>query len=323
MTFTKLFLALTLFTSGSAALAGSELIVPEKITDDDFRFTSKQCQLQLDVNPQVGGRISQLLFDKRNVMTPYACGSSYNPRSQCNGSGSTFWTSPQRAWPVAPWPPVLSLDGAPYTSQIKRKHVFMSSGSNDALGAFVEKDISIDESHCIINLKYTLNASRAVTWAPWEITRVPRGGIAFFAVGDKDKFAAGPLAPRVTMSKDESIAWFDDTGIPALNSVGGSKLIADGRGGWLAYVLDKRLFIKRFPDVPVESIAPNEGDVEIYAGADFLELEVQGKYTALKEYEQLPWNVTWQVVKIPKTVKIAAGSESLLKFVRDQLASLH
>ena len=58
-------------------------------------------------------------------------------------------------------------------------------------------------------------------------------------------------------------------------------------------------------------------------GADFLELEVQGKYTALKEYEQLPWNVTWQVVKIPKTVKIAAGSESLLKFVRDQLASLH
>lgn len=306
--------------SSQITIAGNILAVPQKIAEDDYRFVSAQCHLQLDVNPQIGGRITQLLVDHQAIIWPYACKTAqYNANANCNGSGSTFWTSPQRGWPVASWPPVVSVDGGAYSVHIKHKHLMMNSAGDDALGANVEKDIAVDNSRCTISLRYTINAARSIEMAPWEITRVPRGGIALFPIGDSSKFAAGPLAPRITKTNDSSIAWFDDTNIPALNSVGGAKLIADGREGWLAYVFRKKLFIKKFADVPAEAIAPNEGDVEIYPGQDFLELEVQGRYTPLKQYEQLPWAVEWRVVKVPKSVKIAAGSESLLKFVREQL----
>jgi len=320
MTLRIYLMASLLFITSEIIQAGTVLVAPTKITEDDYRFNSASCGLQLDVNPKIGGRIAQLTFEKHIVVMPYAChGDSYDGRAACNGSGSTFWTSPQRAWPVASWPPVASLDGGTYSVQLKRKHLVLTSASDEALGANVEKDISIDESRCAVNLRYTINAARSVQLAPWEITRVPRGGIALFPVGETSKFAAGPLAPRITISTDAAIAWFDDTNSPTLNSVGGAKLIADGRDGWLAYVRDKTLFLKKFADVAAEAIAPNEGDVEIYPGDDFLELEVQGRFTSLKQYEQLPWNVEWRVVKVPKSVKIAVGSESLLKFVRDEL----
>ena len=316
----KNILTLTLLSISNIATAAT-LITPQKITEDDYRFSSAVCHLQLDVNPQTGGRITQLIFDKHTIMTPYGCNGKYDGHASCNGSGSTFWTSPQRAWPVASWPPVVSVDGGPYAVQTKHKHLLMSSASDDALGANVDKDISIDEPHCTISLRYTINAARSVEMAPWEITRVPRGGIALFPVGDDSKFAAGPLSPRISRTSDSAIAWFDDTTTPLMNSVGGAKLIADGREGWLAYVRDKKLFIKKFSDVPASKLAPNEGDVEIYPGDTFLELEVQGPYTLLKQYDQLPWTVEWRIVNVPKSVKIAVGSESLLKFVREQVSS--
>ena len=293
----------------------------QKISDSDYRISAPECHLQLDVNPAIGGRIAGLKFNNKEIVTHYACAAdTYDPRSACNGSGSTFWTSPQRAWPLASWPPVASVDGNPYSIKIRRKHLLMSSSSNDALGASIDKDISINDSTCAINLRYVINASRTVTLAPWEITRVPRGGIAFFPLGDAQHFTAGPQAAHITQIQD--IVWFDDTGMENIGA-GGAKLIADGKDGWLAYAADGHLFLKKFADVAVDKIAPDEGDVEIFAGKDFLELEAQGGYATLKEYGQLPWTVEWRVIKIPKSVKVKVGSESLLKFVRDQLSSRH
>ncbi|MES1196601.1 MAG: hypothetical protein ABUL58_06625, partial [Steroidobacter sp.] len=143
-------LLIVMLCNAPLAMAGSVLVTPQMAADDDYRFISTQCHLQLDVNPLIGGRITQLLFDKHAVVTPYACGTAYDGRAACNGSGSTFWTSPQRAWPVASWPPVVSVDGGPYSVHIKRKHLLMSSAGDDALGASVDKDISVDDSHCTI-----------------------------------------------------------------------------------------------------------------------------------------------------------------------------
>jgi hypothetical protein len=200
----------------------------------------------------------------------------------------------------------------------------MSSSSNDALGASIDKDITIDAAKCSINLRYVINASRAVTLAPWEITRVPRGGMAFFPLrgdkSDEQHFTTGSQAVHITQI--QNIVWFDDTAMENVGT-GGAKLIADGKDGWLAYVAGGNLFLKKFADVAIDNIAPDEGDVEIYAGKDFLELQAQGAYTSLKEYEQLSWSVEWRVAKIPKSVKIKVGSETLIKFVREQLSSRH
>jgi len=311
--------ALSLFVGAAIAGESSRIV---QTTTDDYRLNAPSCRLVLDVNPKVGGRITRLQFDDQDIIRPYSCDSThYMPRSPCNGSGSTFWTSPQRAWPNGGWPPVESVDGAAFSASIRNNHLQLMGPVNEALGASVDKDIAIDEARCVINLQYTIHASHVLNAAPWEITRVTRGGLAVFPLGDKSKLSDAPLQPFVKVANDD-IAWFDDLQHGAKPSKGGEKLIADGREGWLAYALHDKLFIKAFKDVPVELLAPNEGDIEIYADGEFLELEQQGDYTSIAADGSLSWPVQWRVIAIPKSVKIETGSESLLKLIRDEVAKL-
>jgi len=196
----------------------------------------------------------------------------------------------------------------------------MRGSENAVFGASVEKDFSADDKACSIALRYTIKASKPIAAAPWEITRVPRGGIAFFPQGDSTRLAAGPLSPytSTTAANTASIVWVDDTSKGAPVPVGGAKLVADGAGGWLAYALHDVLFIKRFTDVPPAAFAPKEGDIEVYPGSDYLELEVQGAYTQLNAGDSIPWTVQWRAVAIPSTVSVTVGSATLLEFAQQQ-----
>jgi hypothetical protein len=103
------------------------------------------------------------------------------------------------------------------------------------------------------------------------------------------------------------------------SSPDGSKLAADGMGGWTAYVLGGNLFLKRFTDVPANQQAPGEGEVGVYPGAGFLEFEVQGPYTSVPASGKLAWSIAWTAVKVPSSVTIAVGSSSLVDFARQTL----
>jgi Domain of unknown function (DUF4380) len=307
-------------SSGATAM---HPVVPSKISDSDYRFKMTACHLVMDVNPKIGGRVSTLMIGSENIITPYGCGTgAYNGGAACNNSGSTFWTSPQAAWPSGTWPPISSIDGNAYAPNVNGDHLIMTGSDNAALGARVDKDFSADDKTCSIALRYTIKASKPIAAAPWEITRVPRGGIAFFPEGESTRLAAGPLSPytTTTIATTLSIVWVDDSAKAAPVPAGGAKLVADGTGGWLAYALHDVLFIKKFTHVPPALIAPREGDIEIYPGSDYLELEVQGAYTQLNVGDSIPWTVQWRAVTIPSTVSVTVGSATLLAFARQQAA---
>jgi hypothetical protein len=176
----------------------------------------------------------------------------------------------------------------------------------------MSKDYAADATTGWITIAYTINAARAIHAAPWEVSRVPRGGIVFFPAGSS--LTPGPL----TITQSSGIVWFDDASKSA-TSPDGAKLTADGSAGWTAYVLGGNLFLKKFTDVPATAQAPGEGEIGVYPGAGFLEFEVQGPYTNIAASGKLPWSINWRVVKVPTSVTIAAGSSSLVDFARQQL----
>ena len=137
--------------------------------------------------------------------------------------------------------------------------------------------------------------------APWEVSRVPRGGIVFFPAGSS--VTRGPL----TITQSSGIVWFDDAPKTA-TSPDGDKLYADGSGGWTAYVLDRNLFLKKFVDQPASAQPAGEGEVDIYPGAGFLEFEVQGPYTQIAASGNLPWSIEWKVIKVP-TSRLGRGRQ--------------
>ena len=63
----------------------------------------------------------------------------------------------------------------------------------------------------------------------------------------------------------------------------------------------------------------NEGEVDVYPGAGFLEFEVQGPYTQIAASGNLPWSIEWRVVMVPTSVTIGVGSASLVELAKPQL----
>ena len=257
-----------------------------------------------EVDPKVGARVATVSLGGTNML----------PASGTDTTtwGAVFWTSPQSGWD-SNWPPPKAIDTDAYTGGISGNHLVLDSASYAALGVSVSKDFSADSATGWITVAYTIKASKAVKAAPWENCRVQRGGLAFFPAGTS--LTKGPL----TMTESASMVWFDDASKTA-TSASGEKAVADGSGGWMAYALGGNLLLRKFTDTPASALAPSEGDDEIYPGASFLELEVQGPYTSIPAGGNLSWTVAWRIVKIPSTVTVSAGSTTLADFAKQQAA---
>jgi hypothetical protein len=275
-----------------------------------YRFTFGDVVFEID--PQTGGRVATLSVSASDLIISTghpADGGGTDPTTW----GSVFWTSPRSAWTPQTWPPPAAIDSAAYTGGISGTHVVLNGSTDTSIGVSMSKDYAADATTGLITIGYTINATKAIHAAPWEVSRVPRGGIAFFPAGSS--LTAGPL----TVTQSGGIVWFDD-GPQTATSPDGSKLSADGSGGWEAYVVGGNLFAKKFTDVPANMQAPApEGEIGVYPGAGFIEFEVQGPYTQIAAAGKLSWSTSWRAVKVPSSVTIAVGSTSLVNFVKQTL----
>jgi hypothetical protein len=308
---------------GATAGGTSGPVTPTMVSASNYRFTVGD--VVLEVNPQVGGRVSKLTFSPAgtptDIIRPYTC-ASYDPNSACNNSGSTFWTSPQSAWDGVAggdnvWPPVAAGDGSPYTAAVTDNHLVLTGSADATLGASVKKDISADSTRGWITMAYTITATKAIQVAPWQITRVPRGGLAFFPV-TASATVSNPTSWTLSASND--LQWLDDSTQTSVTSAG-PKIVADGGAAgqsstWLAYALGGNLLLIKYPDVASSAFAPNEGDTEIFPGDGYIELEPQGAYGSLAANASVSWTVRWRVVAIPGNVTVSAASETLASFAR-------
>ncbi|HKO51161.1 MAG TPA: DUF4380 domain-containing protein, partial [Polyangiaceae bacterium] len=294
---------------GSAGAVGGPVVPTEAA--GKYRFSYGETIFEID--PQTGARVSKLSLAGADMIVTSA--------SDPTTWGSVFWTSPRIGVWSPEWPPPVAIDNGPYTATISGTHLLTTGTADATLGVSVAKDYSADSASGWITINYTINASKARSAAPWEVSRVPRGGIAFFPLGTASSLKAGPL----TVTQSGGMVWFDD-GPKTATSPDGAKLVADGANGWEAYVVGGNLFLKRFADQPVSAQAPGgEGEICLYPGGKtgepgWVEFEVQGPYSAIAANGSLSWKVQWRLVKIPSTVTVAVGSATLVAFAQQQAA---
>jgi len=294
--------------AGSVGVGGAAAgpVLPVLSGTDHYRFSSGDSILEIDA--KTGGRVSKLSLAGADMIVTTAT----DPTTW----GSVFWTSPRTGTWVPEWPPPAAIDNSPYNAAISGAHLLLTGTADTTLGVAMAKDYALDSASGWITINYTINASKAQKAAPWEVSRVPRGGIAFFPLGTAASLKAGPL----TVTQSGGMVWFDDASKTA-TSPDGAKLVADGANGWEAYVFGGNLFLKRFADQPVSAQVPNgEGEICLYPGTSWVEFEVQGPYTQIAANGTLPWKVQWRLVKIPSSVTVAVGSASLVTFAQEQAA---
>ena len=296
-------------TSGLGGGTGGAAANPVTPTQNGNRYRFAWGDVVFEIDAMVGARVGTLSLAGTNLIMTTAT----DPTTW----GSVFWTSPRMDWTPVTWPPPPMIDNAPYTTGgIFGTHVVLSGPTDTSIGISMAKDYSADAASGWMKITYTINATRARRAAPWEVSRVPRGGIVFFPVPSSASVTRGPL----TITQSSGIVWFDDAPMTA-TSPDGDKLYADGSEGWTAYVLNGNMFLKRFADQPASLQPAMEGEVDVYPGAGFLEYEVQGPYTDIAAGGSLPWSIEWRVVKVPSSVSVAVGSASLVDFARQQIAT--
>jgi hypothetical protein len=298
--------------AGGAGGAGGTAPMPVLPVMRDGLWGFDMGEVTLEVNADVGGRIATFRFGTENLLTGPVVNATY--------WGSTLWTSPEADWSQ---PPPAPIDSAPYTAQVMGEKLVLTGQPYAMLGVSVTKTFWADPAAGAFKIEYKLNNTQqtGVMMAPWEVTRVFPRGLTFFPTGTTDRLSPGATMPT---TESDGITWFVyDMATMTMNS----KLYADGAEGWVAHVAQGLVFIKSFADVPADNIAPNEGDVELYANAvaapmRYIEIENQAAYGDIAPQASVSWVVTWYLRKLPAGTDGTAPNAALAKFVRDTIAGM-
>lgn len=278
---------------------------------DAGRYVLGFGELELEVDPRIGGRITRFSLSGANILTGpevVAGGSGSDP----NMYGSTFWTSPQSAWG---WPPEVAIDAAPHSAEIVDGVLQLASEAGAATGYAVRKRFWTDAERDLIAVEYTLeNQSATLPAAPWEISRVPKEGFVFFAASA----AALPQSNLPSTFRD-GVAWVD----VALAPPADSKLFQDGSEGWLAFVHRDLVFIKTFEDTSADQVAPSEAEIEVFVSGlyAYAEIEHQGRYAMPPDGADTSWQVNWLLKRLPPGLDASFGSPALVAWVRQVVAA--
>lgn len=265
--------------------------------DTEGKYTLSNGHLQMVIDAERGAKILSLKYDDQEVISQSRWPESF---------GSTFWTSPQKEWN---WPPVPEIDKQAYSVEKDGKVLRMTSGVSDRLKYRIRKEFSVDEEDGAFVITYSIinesNETRRV--APWEITRVKNeGGLIFFEAPADSIWPAGLM----NFTNAQGAAWY-----VADEAQQNRKVNADGKG-WLAYLANGLLLVKRFEDLDATQPAPGEAEVQVYVnrGKTYIELENQGPYSTLQPQQQLSWTVRWFLLPYDGS---PTPSEALLKLCRN------
>ena len=229
----KIFLTLT-----AAILMGSMSLSAQTInTLENGRYSISVGDVTLTVDAARGGKVVSYKYQDQEILSTTRMPNSF---------GSTFWTSPQKEWN---WPPVPEFDTKPFNAEVKDGVLVLTGEKSARFGYRIRKEFSADKKDNAIVIKYTIINESGETRqvAPWEISRVPNGGVVFFEA--KEATPANNMK-GLPFTYEYGAAWYvmdEDRENRKIN--------ADGTG-WLAFCDKGLMFVKKFENIKAEEAAP-------------------------------------------------------------------
>lgn len=291
--------------AGSPGVGGSpaDLVMP---IERSGKYVLEFENTVFEVDPTVGGRITTFSVAGQNVLAGAdVTGNDVN-------WGSTVWPSPQTAWDSdaeEDWPPLEHVDSAQYTAAVEGKTIVLTGPAAPDEGDLAKVRVTkrftpnLFERAIDCDLSLTNTDSDPKMFALWQVSRVAPNGLSFFPTGEV------VARNELTTTDAAGVTWFQHPG-------GSGKINADAGGSWLAHVAGGLVFVKRFAGLTPAQQAPGEGEVELYAADEYVELEVQSEYLELAPGASLTWSVRWLLRPLPSTITPEVGSTELVQFVR-------
>lgn len=267
-------------------------------------YILRGADMELVIDGQMGARVTSFKLGVKEILGTEELHPIYY--------GSTLWLGPQGKWR----PKVV--DALAYTSVKENNKVLSLKSQKDSLNGFsITKNFRIHVADSSVEIRYKITniSNRPKRVSPWEVTRVPTGGMVFFPKGGPKDVPTGHKGmPYLKIEDNMGIIWYPYDRL----TKSAEKLFMNGSEGWLAYARDETLFIKKFPVIDLSKVAPGEKNVEIYANKEktYLELENQGRYQLLAPGSSLNYKVVWYARKLEPDWNQNPGNYELIDYVR-------
>lgn len=222
--------------------------------------------------------------------------------------GWRLWIAPERR------DTTYALDNAPCAAEvIDGTTLRVVAPPQPAAGIQKTIEVSLDANEPRLHLASHIRniADHPLTYAAWSLAVMRPGGRAFVPldVGPLEAFDATRRLllwsyaefsdPRYRFG--DRLVQIDHRQVrPAPPGQAGrrddeSKIGVDSAQGWAAYLLDRTLFLKRFPHDPTGQYPDGGATMEIYSSAEFLEVEQLSPLTTIAPGEEIVFPEDWWV----------------------------
>ena len=140
-----------------------------------------------------------------------------------------------------------------------------------------------------------------ITVAAWAITQLPRGGVALLPLPDEQ------VDPNGLQPNGEIVLWPYTGLVDSPFRLADRLLVMDCTRstptkvgttlarGWLGYLRDNELFVKRARHDPSARYLDRGASAQIYSNPDFAELETLGPVTTLRQGEAAEHTESWHL----------------------------
>ena len=231
----------------------------------------------------VNGADGNLLAETPDVHWPTPHGEYY-----LHG-GHRLWTAPENPFYTCP---------ENHVSVTTEKEKVILRSRVDASGLEKEIAFRLDKSCVSLTHRVTWHGKEPIELAPWAITQLRLGGMAILPQPNADgllpdrNFVLWPYS-RVN---DERFELHDDLMLIHGHAAAQAFKIGNYNSlGWTAYLLDKVLFIKRFPIDHFRTYPDMGCNVEAYVKDSCVELESLGPLSTLYPGETATLEEIWEV----------------------------
>jgi len=265
--------------------------------------------LEALVVTDVGPRILELrLRGGANLLQPRdGLGGHGEAEYQFRG-GWRLWVAPERRETT------YALDNEACQVTVDGPTLRVVAPPQSAAGIRKSVDITLLPGESRLQVRSSIRnvTDRPLTYAAWSLPVLQPGGRAFVPldVGPPTAFDAVRRLilwsyarvddPRYAFADD--LVTIDHRKIPAGvatdrgRATDESKIGSDSAQGWAAYLLDRTLFLKRFPHDPGGNYADGGSTIEVYSNHEILELEHLGPLTTIGPGEEISLPEDWWVI---------------------------
>ena len=194
----------------------------------------------------------------------------------------------------------------------------LSSSRTSPLGFHLTKTLSMDRETGALTVAQTItnHSQKVVTFGLWDRTWTSGARYVFFPVRTERRFKAG-WDFTANSKRWRDIPKIMDSGqyslheglfvIDGKRSIHNAQIVAECDAGWMAWVKEDLLYVKRFPFDPDATYGFDGGaNVSVFTGGiklPIVEIEPSGPVQAIPPGESRTFRVVWELRRLGQSVR--------------------